>query len=244
MKRSLIVATILFTTIATTSWAALDIQLYADSAPNGDVSGWKTQTFPEVVAGTFTDMENGTHPGTLTFAPSDAIVYSVPNYGNRLMWTYWIPNMTVNQLAGMNFQVKTAFDWDGVAYTTDWDTGAYLPDTANAGWGTPASWINYNGGVIGAFGNSWWAVHGTDPNSPDYYTGVTQADIDALGNDMLAYQTYWTGEVRYQDANGNYQTMDLQLNVVPEPTTMLAGALLLLPFGASTLRILRKNRTA
>jgi len=31
------------------------------------------------------------------------------------------------------------------------------------------------------------------------------------------------------------------LNVVPEPTTMIAGALLLLPFGASTLRILRKK---
>jgi hypothetical protein len=30
--------------------------------------------------------------------------------------------------------------------------------------------------------------------------------------------------------------------VVPEPTTVVAGALLLLPFGASTLRILRKNR--
>jgi hypothetical protein len=30
---------------------------------------------------------------------------------------------------------------------------------------------------------------------------------------------------------------------VPEPTTMIAGALLLLPFGASTLRILRKGRT-
>ena len=30
--------------------------------------------------------------------------------------------------------------------------------------------------------------------------------------------------------------------VVPEPTTMLAGALLLLPFGASTLRILRRDR--
>jgi hypothetical protein len=29
---------------------------------------------------------------------------------------------------------------------------------------------------------------------------------------------------------------------VPEPTTMLAGALLLLPFGASTLRMLRKGR--
>jgi hypothetical protein len=31
---------------------------------------------------------------------------------------------------------------------------------------------------------------------------------------------------------------------VPEPTTMIAGALLLLPFGASTLRMLRRNRTA
>ena len=242
MKRSRFVATILLTTIVTTSWAAIDIQFYADSAPNGNVSGWKTQTFPEVVAGTFTDMENGTHPGTLTFAPSDAIVYSVQNYGNRLMWTYWIPNMTVNQLAGMNFQVKTAFDWDGVAYTTDWNTGDSLADGANVGWGTPASWINYNGGVIGAFGNSWWAVHG-DGTNPDYYTGVTQADIDALGNDMLANQTYWTGEIQYQDADGTH-TMNLQLNLVPEPTTMIAGALLLLPFGASTLRILRKNRAA
>ena len=34
------------------------------------------------------------------------------------------------------------------------------------------------------------------------------------------------------------------LSTVPEPTTMIAGALLLLPFGASTLRMLRKNRTA
>lgn len=33
-------------------------------------------------------------------------------------------------------------------------------------------------------------------------------------------------------------------NVVPEPTTIIAGALLLLPFGASTIRFLRKNRTA
>jgi len=33
-------------------------------------------------------------------------------------------------------------------------------------------------------------------------------------------------------------------NPVPEPTTMISGALLLLPFGASTLRILRKKRVA
>jgi hypothetical protein len=34
------------------------------------------------------------------------------------------------------------------------------------------------------------------------------------------------------------------LTAVPEPTTMIAGALLLLPFGASTLRMLRKHRPA
>ena len=31
---------------------------------------------------------------------------------------------------------------------------------------------------------------------------------------------------------------------VPEPTTMVAGAMLLLPFGMSTLRMFRKTRTA
>jgi hypothetical protein len=34
------------------------------------------------------------------------------------------------------------------------------------------------------------------------------------------------------------------VSAVPEPTTMIAGALLLLPFGASTLRVLRKRQTA
>jgi hypothetical protein len=37
---------------------------------------------------------------------------------------------------------------------------------------------------------------------------------------------------------------DISLTAVPEPTTMIAGALLLLPFGASTLRMLRKRRAA
>ena len=39
-------------------------------------------------------------------------------------------------------------------------------------------------------------------------------------------------------------TYDFEPAVVPEPTTIIAGALLLLPFGASTLRGLRRNRTA
>jgi hypothetical protein len=37
---------------------------------------------------------------------------------------------------------------------------------------------------------------------------------------------------------------NVNVSAVPEPTTMVAGALLLLPFGMSTLRMLRKSRTA
>jgi hypothetical protein len=37
--------------------------------------------------------------------------------------------------------------------------------------------------------------------------------------------------------------VDLPPSVVPEPTTIISGVLMLLPFGASTLRILRRNRT-
>jgi hypothetical protein len=43
--------------------------------------------------------------------------------------------------------------------------------------------------------------------------------------------------------NGNGFIGLANVSVVPEPTTMIAGALLLLPFGASTLRVLRR-RTA
>jgi hypothetical protein len=38
--------------------------------------------------------------------------------------------------------------------------------------------------------------------------------------------------------------LEATLTAVPEPTTIISGALLLLPFGASTLRILRKKQVA
>jgi hypothetical protein len=40
------------------------------------------------------------------------------------------------------------------------------------------------------------------------------------------------------------QELFIGVTPVPEPTTIIAGALLLLPFGASTLRALRRNRAA
>lgn len=52
------------------------------------------------------------------------------------------------------------------------------------------------------------------------------------------------GYVLRSGETGAGQDMIWNVTPVPEPTTLIAGALLLLPFGASTLRFIRKNRTA
>jgi len=85
---------------------------------------------------------------------------------------------------------------------------------------------------------------------------VAGAALDALKavtgtgpGDVFASSADWTSA-----ANGAFGVQDMvlstpgqaqdQLVIVPEPTTMIAGALLLLPFGVSTVRILRRNRMA
>jgi hypothetical protein len=52
------------------------------------------------------------------------------------------------------------------------------------------------------------------------------------------------GDAGFQDVILPSSGVTINISTVPEPTTMIAGALLLLPFGASTLRILRKRQTA
>jgi hypothetical protein len=82
-------------------------------------------------------------------------------------------------------------------------------------------------------------------------TGAALADLNAVTGTgkLFTSSTDW-----YTAANGAFGVKDMvvsyagyaqdQLVIVPEPTTVLAGALLLLPFGASTLRMFRKTRTA
>ena len=62
------------------------------------------------------------------------------------------------------------------------------------------------------------------------YANVTDPSLGAYG--VVALNLYNSDGTVAQD----------QLGVVPEPTTIIAAALLLLPFGASTIRSLRKNR--
>jgi hypothetical protein len=72
-------------------------------------------------------------------------------------------------------------------------------------------------------------------------TWASAADVlkgNAQGLEAAAHIFVSTGDGN----NGNPATGFA--SAVPEPTTMVAGALLLLPFGASTMRFIRKNRTA
>ena len=74
----------------------------------------------------------------------------------------------------------------------------------------------------------------------------------ATGNNSIYYIGGMTGSitlvndlVKYIGGNASQQALShFYLVPVPEPTTMVAGALLLLPFAASTIRFVRKNRAA
>jgi hypothetical protein len=74
------------------------------------------------------------------------------------------------------------------------------------------------------------------------FTGLP-TDIPPVTLDFSVwYQNNVVGETLLQwNPNGRGGIGEFD---VPEPTTIIAGALLLLPFGASTLRILRKRQTA
>jgi hypothetical protein len=78
--------------------------------------------------------------------------------------------------------------------------------------------------------------------------GLSDAQVmaDSLGAYGVIALNLFNGPAATQvTKNGvTYNLNQDQLAIVPEPTTMIAGAFLLLPFGASTLRILRRNRAA
>jgi hypothetical protein len=96
-------------------------------------------------------------------------------------------------------------------------------------------------------------VHVGDLTSGSITLSALDALIDpisgqAYGDETVAWAGVeigdWDNGVLIIPASANIDSLTVPDVAVPEPTTMIAGALLLLPFGASTLRILRKNRAA
>jgi hypothetical protein len=81
------------------------------------------------------------------------------------------------------------------------------------------------------------------------YSGLN-ADLLTLANGKngsvnLSFQ-FNPGQTLSQLTTGTSQSTSFSgsITAIPEPSTVVAGALLLLPFGVSTIRILRKNRVS
>lgn len=224
--------------------------LVADTAPNAygspNYGPWWTQAKADVVEGTFTNMRSGKHPGTTYFEPEEEIVYSTMDLGKRLHWIYWVPGKTIAELRTCQFEVNWMIDWEGKNYVYDWSAGRLVQASLvggipQNGWVQPASWIEYKGGVIGTFGFAWWA---TDDEAEPYdsngnwWDEVDEDDVAALAAQVRQYQTHATGYIRWNCGEG-YEYELLQLNVVPEPGTMV---LWLSGFAAPAFAFLRRRK--
>lgn len=87
----------------------------------------------------------------------------------------------------------------------------------------------------------WW-LEGENYGVKNHF--ITDTETAMGWNDQTiigdANGAYGVVVLNLTDKQGNYYQS--QLGMVPEPSTVVAGALLLLPFGVSTVRILRKSR--
>jgi hypothetical protein len=113
--------------------------------------------------------------------------------------------------------------------------------------------VVYNSGPlqVGAVGVNTFAVTPFNLSSGDLIAHYGQGiPLDASGLAITYYPgggAPYVGEVIPNVNMAVYpggRTYSIAVGVVPEPTTMVAGALLLLPFGMSTLQILRRSRMA
>lgn len=148
----------------------------------------------------------------------------------------------------------------GTTYSYSVDTTVYpiaiAPDTRDAfvDLGTAYLFSQYHQGLIGdgsandsvndAIQDAIWYLQGVGGVNNAWvayaYAGVggaTLANTDANG----AYGVY-AMNLFTTDANGGVTYAQAQLAIVPEASTVIAGALLLLPLGVSAIRIVRKNR--
>jgi len=102
--------------------------------------------------------------------------------------------------------------------------------------GSGQTTLGFGSGRFQVVGNTSFGGSGMITIADGYLTSLNAARTSGF----TTYNDTWL-----KPNDGDSQGMLYNsLTPVPEPTTLLAGALLLLPFGASTLRLARKNRAA
>jgi hypothetical protein len=208
MKRSAIVVLAVFALLwSVNTCLAESINLYVDSAPNKYGSPlydpWQTSAFSMASLGTFVNMANSVNPlnaGSTNFDIRDVVVYSFGDLGRRLHFVYWIPDATISALTAKNFQVSLYYDWEG-------ETHDFYNEYYSSTWLTPASWQEYNGGVIGTAGFAWWGAY--EINTPE-----------ALAADLAAWDRP-QGNITFYARMDGAQSSITANHSVPEAASLL-----------------------
>ena len=172
-------------------------------------------------------------PDTLNVAPGSTVNVSVDLSGSS--------GFTMTAMNAVIFYDPAVF-----TYVDPVVQGGFLEDD----WSPMGAAVNAGTLIVGAI--DWTDFSGEQLAAGDgtLFTFTLLANANApLGPSALTWGDAGAG-IGFDIGDADFQDVLLpssgaSINVgtpVPEPTTMIAGALLLLPFGASTLRILRKSR--
>jgi hypothetical protein len=179
-----------------------------------------------------------TPSGLTTFDPSQIIVTATE--GGGIDYLTWSGNISLVSGGPATADLKLNYIVTANAGTINMIDQSYTGSAINGllAVDETAAIGNFGGTVVGY----------------SHLEGGDLSDPPAEGFDLLNIVPpetvlYVTKDIAFgvTSINGGFITISQvaqSFHQVPEPTTMIAGALLLLPFGASTLRILRKNRTA
>jgi hypothetical protein len=186
-------------------------------------------------------MLNGTAQGG---APSGGASMGPNNIG--FPFGYWIPNTTTSSWLTYTTPTPVGGDMTGGTYQYQVTFTAANSGVVDVSWlSDNGSWLYVNGNLIGSKGSV--TDSGSDFSPFNLWNqglsfGVTKGTLYTVDLDVFnAPQGYGNptgGRVEFTSGGVQFNS----LSAVPEPTTLISGALMLLPFGTSALRILRRNR--
>jgi hypothetical protein len=190
-----------------------------------------TTAKPAVQLGTFVDMANGTYPATKNISINDEIIDMSSSSTGTGKALFFIFDLATDVRDASNFKVRELF-------TTSYTYGTF-DQVGN----------DITIGGVGSSAAAWQLIYGIDNPTlatGHVYEGYWQYWDKTADIGYYPYETSTGLSVEYSTDGGTTWSdpTSLTLNVVPEPTTVLAGLLLLIPLGTTTFRMVRKNRTA
>lgn len=147
----------------------------------------------------------------------------------------WLGDSTISAWIGLGSNAKNGT----YIYETTFDLTGLIPSTASIS----GRWSTDNDGIK-------ILLNGVDTGAPatsftQFSAGYATFTISSGFQPGVNTLAFWVNNGNADYPNGSPTGVRVEMHgtaaPVPEPTTVIAGALLLLPFGVSTMRILRRK---